>query len=89
MRRHTNEGGQPRVDLAWSVSLLRVYLDQNAWIKLSRQHYGRGDDDRVAGVLALVHEVSRAGRASFPLSGAHYIETYRRGDPSLSSFLCR
>jgi hypothetical protein len=64
------------------VSLLRVYLDQNAWIRLSRQHYGRGDDDRVDGVLALVREASRTGRASFPLSGAHYVETYRRGDPA-------
>lgn len=63
------------------MSLLRVYLDQNAWIRLSSQHHGRSDDDRVAGVLALVLEASCTGRASFPISAARYAETYRRGDP--------
>lgn len=64
------------------MSLRRVYLDQNAWIKLSRQYYGRIDDDRAAGVLALVLEAAKTERASFPLSSSHYIETYRRGDPA-------
>ena len=63
------------------MSLLRVYLDQNAWVRLSRQHYKREHDDRVAGVLALVLEASRTGRVSFPLSASHYEETWRRGDP--------
>jgi hypothetical protein len=63
------------------VAIKRVYLDQRDWIALARQHYGRTHDDRVAGVLALVREASTAGHASFPLSAAHYIETYHQRDP--------
>jgi hypothetical protein len=59
----------------------RIYLDQRDWLTLARQHYGRTQDERVAGVLALVREASRSGYASFPLSAAHYIETYHRRDP--------
>jgi len=63
------------------VSLKRVYLDQRDWIKLARQHYGVDHDDGVAGVLAMVREASKAGHASFPLSSAHYVETYHQRDP--------
>jgi hypothetical protein len=63
------------------VALKRVYLDQRDWIALARQHYGLVDDDGLAGVLAMVREASAAGHASFPLSVAHYVETYRQRDP--------
>jgi hypothetical protein len=63
------------------VALKRVYLDQRDWITLARQHYGLTDDDGIAAVLALVHEASAAGHASFPLSAAHYIETYHHRNP--------
>lgn len=63
------------------MALKRVYLDQRDWITLARQHYGLTDDDGIAGVLALVREASAAGHVSFPLSAAHYIETYHQRDP--------
>lgn len=63
------------------MTLKRVYLDQRDWIALARQHYGLIRDDGLAGVLAMVREASAAGHASFPLSSAHYIETYRHRDP--------
>jgi hypothetical protein len=63
------------------VALTRVYLDQRDWIALARQHYGLADDDGLAGVLAMVREASAAGHASFPLSAAHYVETYRQRNP--------
>jgi hypothetical protein len=62
--------------------LIRVYLDQRDWVRLARQHYGNGHDEGIAGVLALVLEASSTGRASFPLSAVHYMETLRRGDPA-------
>jgi hypothetical protein len=63
------------------MALKRVYLDQRDWIRLARQHYGRANDEATADVLALVREASAAGLASFPLSAAHYFETYRQHDP--------
>lgn len=63
------------------MALKRVYLDQRDWIALARQHYGVVNDDGLAGVLAMVREASTAGHASFPLSVAHYTETYRQRDP--------
>lgn len=64
------------------MALKRVYLDQRDWITLARQHYGRTDDKEMADVLALVREASAAGHAAFPLSAAHYIETFRQRDPA-------
>jgi hypothetical protein len=74
-----------------NVALKRIYLDQRDWIKLARQHYGVEHNEQIAGVLALVKEAARVGHVSFPLSAAHYIETYRNGDPNrrqrLGSFM--
>lgn len=64
------------------MNVRRVYLDQRDWVRLARQHYGRTNDDAVAGVLALVLEASRTGQASFPLSAVHYLETYHRREPA-------
>lgn len=62
------------------MSLTRVYLDQRDWIRLARQYYGTSSDNRYADVLAVVTEAATAGLASFPLSAAHYIETWRNRD---------
>jgi len=74
-----------------TAPLQRVYLDQRDWVRLARQHYGRLEDEGVAGVLAFVLEASSTGCVSFPLSAVHYEETYRRGDPAsrqrLGSFM--
>jgi hypothetical protein len=63
------------------MSMVRVYLDQRDWITLARQHYGLTTDDELAGVLALIREASLQGYASFPLSAAHYMETFHQHDP--------
>lgn len=60
----------------------RVYLDQNAWIQLARQHHGKTQDAQLAGTLRLVQEHASAGISSFPLSASHYFETLKRGDPA-------
>lgn len=64
-----------------SVSITRVYLDQRDWIRLAQHHYGVAHDPRVAEALAVVLEASERGFASFPLSAAHYQETWKQGDP--------
>lgn len=64
------------------MALKRVYLDQRDWIKLARQHHGVTQNNDIADVLALVREASTAGHASFPLSAAHYVETYHHREPS-------
>jgi hypothetical protein len=43
--------------------------------------YGVTQDNDIADVLALVREASTAGHASFPLSAAHYVETYHHREP--------
>lgn len=59
----------------------RVYLDQNAWIRLSRAHHGLATDEPTVTALEVVQESVRLGIASFPLSWIHYFETYRKRDP--------
>lgn len=63
------------------VSVRRVYLDQFAWLQLSRVHYGKSTGTALDDVLAIVKSSVSMGLASYPLSAAHYQETYRRGDP--------
>lgn len=58
-----------------------IYLDQNAWIQLSRQDQGKTEDPLLAEALRVIKEQVTAGRARFPLSSSHYIETYKRGAP--------
>lgn len=76
-----------------TTPLQHVYLDQRDWVRLARQHYGRQDEAGVAEVLAFILEASSTGRVSFPLSAAHYEETYRRRDPAsrqrLGSFMAK
>lgn len=60
----------------------RIYLDQNAWIQLSQQDQGKTKDPLLADALREIRGHAASGRASFPLSGSHYMETYKRGDPA-------
>lgn len=60
----------------------RVYLDQNAWVRLARAHFGRDDDMPTVAALNATRQALRLGLASFPLSWIHYFETYRKRDPA-------
>jgi hypothetical protein len=66
-----------------------VYLDQNKWIDLSREHHGRDPQHRFEGVLVYVLEASAAGTLTFPLSLAHYMETMKHGNPERRLRLAR
>lgn len=59
-----------------------MYLDQNAWVRLARAHYGLDDDVPTIGALNAVRETLRLGLASYPLSWIHHFETYRKRDPA-------
>jgi hypothetical protein len=62
------------------MTLLRVYLDQNKWIDLSRAVYGRPGGARFRDALDVVRYGVEKGLASFPLSSMHYMETLKRRD---------
>jgi len=59
-----------------------VYLDQNAWIALLREDEGKTHADDVMKALETARKAAAAGRAIFPLSLVHLIETLRRRDKS-------
>jgi hypothetical protein len=61
--------------------MLRVYLDQNKWIDLSRAVHGRAGGERHADVLDLLRFATQQGLVSLPLSMSHYFEKWKRGDP--------
>lgn len=60
----------------------RVYLDQNAWVRLARAHNGLDDDALTMAALNAIRKTLRLGVASYPLSWIHYFETYRKRDPA-------
>src|SRR5437016_102477 len=55
-----------------------IYLDQNHWIELSRAAHGRASRPNTPVVLDALRKAQVAGRACFPLSLAHYIETHKQ-----------
>jgi hypothetical protein len=57
-----------------------TYLDQNHWIKLSQAAYGRGGRPETTAVLEALRQARALGRACFPLSWGHYLETTKRRD---------
>jgi hypothetical protein len=57
-----------------------MYLHQNHWIKLSQAAYGRGGRPETAAVLDALRQARALGRACFPLSWGHYLETTKRRD---------
>lgn len=54
-----------------------IYLDQNKWIEIAKVIHGKDKTARGARILSAFEEVLEAGRATFPLSSLHYIETSR------------
>lgn len=58
-----------------------VYLDQNKWIELARVHSGAVRSGPLAEVYYQLHAAVEAGRALFPLSASHVLETSKRNDP--------
>jgi hypothetical protein len=55
-----------------------IYLDQLHWIALSQAAYGLESPPEVARVLDILRQAQALGRACFPLSYAHYRETWKR-----------
>jgi hypothetical protein len=57
--------------------MLTIYLDQNKWIDLRRAYVGRDDGKLFRETLELALSAREKGLASFPLSVAHYLETWK------------
>jgi hypothetical protein len=57
-----------------------VYLDQAKWIDLARAANGDPAAARFEPALAAARTAVTTGRAAFPLSSGHYIETWRQTD---------
>jgi hypothetical protein len=58
-----------------------VYLDQNHWIDLTRTTSGKATHRDISALPSLLVQARTEGRACFPLSLAHYIETQKQHDP--------
>jgi hypothetical protein len=70
------------VDYVWPEALVRpsprvrlVYLDQNHWINLAKAALGRPTGNPYRDALSALREARRSGRAVFPLSLTHVMET--------------
>lgn len=62
--------------------MLRVYLDQNKWIALSRAKHGYEQEAAAyRDILDVTEAAVQFGLASFPLSSLHYVELIRHADP--------
>jgi hypothetical protein len=57
--------------------MLRVYLDQNHWIYLSKAFNGAARSDEEADAARMICASVEAGYASYPLSTAHVYETWK------------
>jgi hypothetical protein len=64
-----------------------IYLDQNHWICLSGATNGRSSGSVSSSFVESLHQARRTGRACFPLSYAHYIETRKVRKPDRRSRL--
>jgi len=58
----------------------RIYIDQNGWIALSRQFYGRDPSNRCHEVLNALTAASEADEVRVPLSFGHLVEVCASGD---------
>jgi hypothetical protein len=56
-------------------------LDQGHWVALARARNGKSQDKALQDILSLVLASAEQGQVSYPLSAAHYLETYRHGEP--------
>ncbi|SDJ02309.1 hypothetical protein SAMN05444157_1330 [Frankineae bacterium MT45] len=59
----------------------RIYLDQNKWVDLARARTGHPEGAKFVEAYEVLKAAGAAGTASCPLSGAHYFETHKQGDP--------
>jgi hypothetical protein len=64
-----------------------IYIDLNHWIGLSKARLGRSGSEVYAALLEELREAVSAGRATVPLSFAHYIEMSKIKDPKQRSSL--
>ncbi len=62
----------------FSEKTLIVYLDQNKWIDLAKARVGRADGQKYQAVLEKITEVVDHGKAIFPLSWIHFVETRKK-----------
>jgi hypothetical protein len=60
--------------------MLRVYLDQNHWVALTKARVQRADGTRFADALTLLGEATERGWVSVPLSIEHAMELQHRRD---------
>lgn len=60
--------------------MVSVYLDQNKWIDIARAMHGRADGEQYRIALDVAQQSVSMGLVRFPLSMAHYIETWRQSD---------
>jgi hypothetical protein len=58
-----------------------IYLYQNHWIELARAANGRARHPMTPSVLEVLRQARALGRACFPLSYAHYLETRKHCQP--------
>ena len=62
----------------WNTRLVqRIYLDQDKWIDLARARIGHELGKTYIAAYEAAKAAVEAGRASFPLSSAHYFETHK------------
>ncbi len=67
----------------------RVYLDQNAWIALAREHYGKDESHKLEKALKALRREVGSGRVVVPLSFNHLIEVCASGDMERRQRLAR
>ena len=62
------------------MPMLRIYLDQNHWVALTKARTGRADGAGANDALLLLREAVSQGLVSLPLSMRHMIETHHRAN---------
>lgn len=58
--------------------MLRVYLDLNKWVDLSRAIGQKPGGERFHAAATMIRAAVEQGQASFPLSIGHYVETWKK-----------
>src|SRR5213595_3678247 len=72
-----------------TAEMVHVYLDQSKWIDLARAAHGDPAGARYKAALTAARAAVAEGRAAFPLSSGHYVETWRQSDDSRRGRLAR
>lgn len=58
-----------------------IYLDQNQWIALAKVRAGKSTEPWLMSLYSELENAVQDGRAIFPLSGTHVLETSKRNAP--------